>query len=66
MFLRATKRFKDGNAHRYWSIVENRRCGGNEVAQHQVPYLGEINDQQQATWCKTDVRSRLPDELCLE
>ena len=53
MFLRATKRFKDGKEHRYWSIVENRRCGGNRVVQRQVLYLGEINDQQHAAWCKT-------------
>jgi hypothetical protein len=53
MFLRATKRCKDGKEHRYWSIVENRRCSGNRVVQRQVLYLGEINDQQQAAWCKT-------------
>jgi hypothetical protein len=51
--LRATKRFKDGKEHRYWSIVENRHCGGNGVVQRQVLYLGEINDQQHTTWCKT-------------
>ncbi len=53
MFLRATKRFKDGKEHRYWSIVESRRCRGNRVVQRQVLYLGEINDEQQAAWCKT-------------
>lgn len=53
MFLRATKRIKDGKEHRYWSIVENRRCSGNRVVQRQVLYLGEINDQQQVAWCKT-------------
>lgn len=53
MFLRATKRFKDGKEHRYWSIVENRRCSGNRVVQRQVLYLGEINDQQHVAWCKT-------------
>jgi hypothetical protein len=52
MFLRATKRFKDGKEHRYWSIVENRRCHGNRIVQKQVLYLGEINDSQQASWCK--------------
>ena len=53
MFLRAKRRLKDGKEHRYWSIVENRRCGGNRVVQRQVLYLGEINDQQHAAWCKT-------------
>ena len=53
MFLRAKKRFKDGKEHRYWSVVENRRCQGNRVVQRQVLYLGEINDAQRAAWCKT-------------
>ncbi len=53
MFLRAKRRIKDGKEHRYWSIVENRRCRGNRVVQRQVLYLGEINDQQRAAWCRT-------------
>jgi hypothetical protein len=53
MFLRATKRRKDGKEHRYFSIVENKRCQGNCVVQRQVLYLGEVNDAQQAAWCKT-------------
>lgn len=53
MFLRATKRIKDGKEHRYWSLVENRRCRGNRVVQRQVLYLGEINDVQHDAWCKT-------------
>ena len=53
MFLRAHKRLKDGKEHRYWSIVENRRVQGNRVVQRQVLYLGEINDSQRATWCRT-------------
>ena len=28
MFLRATKRFKDGKVHYYWSMVENVRNWG--------------------------------------
>jgi hypothetical protein len=31
MFLRHTKRKKDGKEHRYWSNVENRRIGGGRV-----------------------------------
>jgi len=53
MFLRAKKRFKDGKEHRYWSIVENRRVAGGRVVQRHVLYLGEINDSQQAAWCRT-------------
>lgn len=53
MFLRATKRIKDGKEHRYWSIVESKRCQGGRVVQRQVLYLGEINDSQRTAWCKT-------------
>jgi len=51
MFLRATKRFKDGKAHFYWSLVENVRVG-RRVFQRQALYLGELNDSQQAEWQK--------------
>lgn len=53
MYLRVKRRFKDGKEHRYWSIVESRRVHGKRVVQRQVLYLGEINDSQQAAWCKT-------------
>src|SRR5256714_2717793 len=46
MFLRHTKRKKDAKEHRYWSIVENRRVGGDRVVQRPVLYLGEVNDSQ--------------------
>jgi len=52
MFLRCTNRKKNGKEHRYWSIVENRRCGGRVVQRH-VLYLGEINDGQREAWRKT-------------
>jgi len=50
MFLRCTTRKKDGKEHRYWSIVENKRCVGGRVVQRHVLYLGEINDRQEAAW----------------
>lgn len=50
MFLRCSTRKKNGKDHRYWSIVENRRCAGGAVVQRHVLYLGEINDHQQAAW----------------
>jgi transposase len=53
MFLRSTERKKDGKAHRYFSVVENRRLPGSKTVQRTVLYLGEINDQQQAAWRKT-------------
>jgi transposase len=53
MFLRSTQRKKDGKAHRYFSVVENRRLPGSKTVQRTVLYLGEINDQQQAAWLKS-------------
>ena len=52
MFLRATKRFKDGKAHYYWSLVESVRVG-RRVFQRQALYLGELNDSQRAEWQRT-------------
>jgi transposase len=53
MFLRCSTRKKNGKEHRYWSIVENKRCAGEKVVQRHVLYLGEINDHQQAGWQKS-------------
>ncbi len=53
MFLRSTNRDEDGKDHRYFSTVENRRLLGGKTAQRTVLYLGEINDQQQASWRRT-------------
>lgn len=53
MFLRATIRKKDGKEHRYFSVVENRRVGGNRVVQRHVLYLGEINSSQELAWRKS-------------
>jgi len=53
MFLRCTKRKKDGKEHRYWNVVESRRVSGGRVVQRQVLYLGEINDSQREAWRKT-------------
>lgn len=53
MFLRCNRRVKDGKAHEYWSVVENRRLSDGRVVQRQVLYLGEINASQRETWRKT-------------
>ena len=54
MFLKETRRRKNGKEHHYWSLVENRRVdGGRKVVQRHVLYLGEINSSQQAAWRKT-------------
>jgi transposase len=52
MYLRCNRRLKDGKEHRYWNIVESKRCAGGKVVQRQVLYLGEINDSQQQVWCR--------------
>src|ERR1700751_5044680 len=52
MYLRFARRRKDGKGHRYWSIVESRRCTGGRVVQGPVLYLGEINDGQREAWCR--------------
>jgi Transposase DDE domain len=52
MFLRKTPRKKDGKAHDYWSVVENKRVAGGRVVQRHVLYLGEINSSQAAVWRK--------------
>ena len=53
MFLRPTKRKKDGKEHCYFSVVENRRLSRGQVTQRTVLHLGEINDSQEAAWRKT-------------
>jgi hypothetical protein len=52
MFLRQTRRTKDGKTHSYWSVVENQRLQGGRVVQRPVLYLGEINSSQAAVWRK--------------
>jgi len=52
MYLRFTRRRKDGKEHRYWSIVESRRCAGGRVVQRPVLYLGDINDSQREACCR--------------
>jgi transposase len=69
LFLRSTNRKKDGKNHRYFSIVENQRISAEKTIQRTVLYLGEINDQQQASWRKTlaifDEEKQQFTELCL-
>src|SRR4051794_19927310 len=52
MFLRQTRRKKDGKTHIYWSIVENKRLDGGRVVQRHVLYLGAINSSQASAWRK--------------
>jgi len=52
MHLKCHRRLKDGKEHRYWSIVESRRCRGGRVVQRHVLYLGEINDSQKESWMR--------------
>jgi len=69
MFLRQTRRKKDGKTHVYWNIVENRRLDDGRVVQRQVLYLGEIHASQAAAWRKAievfDEASGAPRTLAL-
>ena len=69
MFLRQTRRKKDGKTHVYWNIVENRRLNDGRVVQRQVLYLGEIHSSQAAAWRKAievlDTASGEPRTLAL-
>ena len=53
MYLKCNRRFKDGKEHRYWSLVESRRCADGRVVQRPVLYLGEINDSQREAWIRS-------------
>ena len=53
MFLRCSKRRKDGKEHLYWRVVENRRLNDQRVVQRHVLYLGELNGVQESSWRKT-------------
>jgi hypothetical protein len=53
MFLRQTRRTKDGKTHSYWSVVENQRVADGRVVQRHVSYLGEISPSQAAAWRKS-------------
>ena len=50
MFIRWHRRFKNGKWHRYYSVVENRRCANGQHVQRQVLYLGEISPAQEHAW----------------
>jgi transposase len=69
MFLRCHSRRKNGKRHRYWSVVESRRCRSGQPVQRQVLYLGEINDSQEAAWRKSievfDEQKKSYDQLAL-
>ena len=60
MFLRCTTRKKNGKLHRYWSVVENKRCAGDKIVQRHVLYLGEINERQEVVW--QDAAAAFPED----
>ncbi len=68
-FLKCNRRLKNGKGHRYWSIVENRRCSRGRTVQRPVLYLGEINDSQREEWIRCiavfDEDAREPSKLAL-
>ena len=59
MYSRFARRRKDGKEHRYWSIVESRRCAGGRVVQRPVLYLGEKTTKANEAPPQTDEVYRL-------
>lgn len=49
MFLRCSKRLKDGKEPLYWSVVGNRRLHDGRILQLHVLHLGELNGRQEAS-----------------
>jgi transposase len=68
MFLKCSRRNKDGKEHRSWSVVESCRTSKGVVQRH-VLYLGEISGEQQSAWTRTleafDEREQRPRQLLL-
>jgi len=52
MFLRSTRRTKNGKTHTYWNVVENKRLDDGRVVQRQVLYLGTMDALQTDAWRK--------------
>ena len=52
MFLRSHQRWKDGQPHTYWSLVETSRTPSGP-RQRTLCYLGELNGSAQSRWLKT-------------
>ena len=50
MFLRSTRRTKNGKTHTYWNVVENKRLDDGRVVQRQVLYLGTMDALQTDAW----------------
>lgn len=54
MFLRSTRRKKNGKTRFYWNIEENRRPNDGHVMQRQVLYLGEISAPRREAWWRAN------------
>src|SRR5437868_14957132 len=61
MFLRHTKRKKDGKEHRYWSIVENRRIGGGRVVSIAILEEGALQPRTLSLFPEDRCEGLLPD-----
>ena len=52
MFLRFNRRFKDGKEHRYWNIVESKRCAGGRVVQRRFCIWARSTTASNEAWCR--------------
>ena len=50
MYLKKSKRNKDGKTHEYWSVCEKYKTGNRKYAQRQILYLGELSNAQEQSW----------------
>jgi len=46
MYLRCNRRIKDGKEHRYWNIVESKRCAGGKVGSGKVVATYEYSERR--------------------
>ena len=63
MFLRFSRRIKNGKAHRYWSIVENKRCAGGRVVRAVQRSLHELDRLQCSDAANSEAISGVGDIL---
>ena len=57
LFLKCQPQIKDGKEHRYWSVMENRRCGRVQFVQrHHVSAFAEsFRIRTKTSLCGTDL-----------
>ena len=56
MHIKCHRRLKDGKEHRYWSIVESRRCSGGRIVQRHVRKIAStVNAATPGTYTEVEI-----------